>query len=327
MNFRALLQKCILATALLALIIGVGLPSAVVHAQQAVTLDSVRVDVWPEYDQPSVLVIYNVTLDASVSLPAALTLRIPAAAAKPHAVAMLDANRLYDLQYTLGGAGDWIEVRMTTPTPQVRVEYYDPSLAKDGDTRSFAFTWSANYTVKNFSVVVQQPLNASEISFRPAIGEGRVNSEDGLTYYSLVTGEVPASQPLTLEMTYDKPDDTLTQPQQFQPAVPNQPVDADTTGRVTLLEGFSMTPLQLVMLGVGMLLIIGGLAWYLITARSGKAEALADGRGPGRHSGRKRHSAAQGEPLAAGEAAYCSQCGKKAAAGDAFCRACGTRLR
>lgn len=325
MNKRTLLQPIFLAVALLGLMGGV-LPAKTVTAQQTVTLESVRVDVWPEYDQPSVLVLYNVTLAPSVSLPAALTLLIPTAAGKPHAVAMQDANRLYDLQYTLGGAGEWIEVRMTTPVPQVRIEYYDPSLTKADAARSFSFTWQSGNPVENLSVMVQQPVNASNVRFRPAIGEGQLNNEDGLTYYTLMAGAVSANTPLTLEMSYDKPDDTLTQPEQFQPAQPSQPVDSSTPGRVTLLEGFSMTPLQLVMLAVGMVLIAGGLAWYLVTARTGRrAEAAGAGKG-GRHSGRKRHAAAQDEATGTDEAAFCAQCGKRAGPNDTFCRACGTRL-
>lgn len=52
-------------------------------AQGNLTLSSVEVDLWPEYDQPAVLVIYRVVLPASVVLPADLTLRIPAAAGEP----------------------------------------------------------------------------------------------------------------------------------------------------------------------------------------------------------------------------------------------------
>ncbi len=326
MNYRSLLHKLLLTAALAAAalspLFGGAFSTSSVQAQQPVTLESVRVDVWPEYDRPSVLVIYNVTLSPSVSLPASLVLRIPTPAGEPHAVAMQDANNLYDLQYTLAGAGEWIEVRMTTPVPQVRIEYYDPSLLKADTQRDFTFTWQAAYTVENLSVMVQQPVNASEMVFRPGIGEGRVNTNDGLTYYTLVTGEVPANTPLTLEMSYEKPDDTLTQPQQFQPVQPVQPVDSATPGRVTLLEGFSMTPLQLGMLGVGLLLIVGGLAWYLVTARVGRqAQARAQG------GGRKRHKPSQRETPETGEAVFCHQCGKRAGPGDAFCRTCGTKLR
>jgi hypothetical protein len=46
-------------------------------AQSDVTLASVDVQLWPEYDQPSMLVIVDFLVDASTTLPVDLTFRIP----------------------------------------------------------------------------------------------------------------------------------------------------------------------------------------------------------------------------------------------------------
>jgi hypothetical protein len=321
MKFRASLFKSLAAVLLLAVTF-IHPAAAASQAQSAVTLDSVFVDVWPEYDQPSVLVIYHITLASSVTLPASMTVRIPTAVAKPYAVAMQDQNGLYDLKYTLAGAGEWIEVQFTTPLPEVRIEYYDPSLKKTGTQRDFTFRWPADYTVQNLSVKVQQPIGATNISFRPDIGAGRADS-DGLTYFTLVAGKVDAGSTFDLSMGYDKATDTLTNPEQFQAAQPNQPIDANTSGRITLMKGVTTTPLQLVLLGLGLLLIIGGLLWYWQAGRFTRARADA---GDG---GRRRHRSARegGEPEEVAEEVYCHQCGKKAGANDTFCRACGTKLR
>ncbi len=48
------------------------------QAQQAISFSSVVVDLWPEFDRPEMLVIYHLTLSPSVSLPADVTLQIPA---------------------------------------------------------------------------------------------------------------------------------------------------------------------------------------------------------------------------------------------------------
>jgi hypothetical protein len=282
----------------------------------------VRVDVWPEYDQPSVLVIYNITLASTTSLPASLSVRIPAAVGKPAAVAMQDVAGLYNLNYTIAAAGDWVEVRFTTPVPEVRVEYYDP-LVKNGSTRNFTFRWPGDYAVDNLTIKVQQPIGATGVTFRPDIGAGRVDS-DGLTYFTQVIGKVSAGTNFDLVMSYDKASDALTNPQQFTPAEAKQAVDANTPGRVTLFKSISMTKPQLALLGLGLLLIIGGVVWYYQT---GARARLAAGAGSG---GRKRHSRAESVPEPAGgphDGAFCHQCGKKANPGDVFCRACGTRLR
>jgi hypothetical protein len=69
------------------------------------------------------------------------------------------------------------------------------------------------------------------------------------------------------------------------------------------------------------LLLGGGAYWYW---RSGRQQAPE----PKRKRGARRSSSERIEE--AGEVSghiYCHQCGKRAAQGDRFCRACGTQLR
>lgn len=69
---------------------------------------------------------------------------------------------------------------------------------------------------------------------------------------------------------------------------------------------------------LGLVLIGGGGYWYW---RSGQQESPAKAR--------RRRRAPRQETAAAftQEAIYCHQCGKRAGAGDRFCRSCGSRLR
>lgn len=297
-------------------------PLTLASAQAEITLESVRVDIWPEYDRPSALVIYNVNLSPGVSLPAAVTLRIPAAAGQPYAVAWQSPDQgLYDLKYEMTAAGDWIEISFSTPATDLRLEYYDPEIQKTGSQRDFVFNWPGDYTVQNLSIMVQQPVTATSMSLRPDAGGGR-QASDGMTYHTLVAGQVNAGTTFELAITYEKPDDQLTNPQQFQPAQPVQPVDGATAGRVTLDQ-----TLPWAVGGAGLLLIAGGLFWYWRTYASGKKNF---------EKGSHRHAHASGAPAGAaptapqagaGPSAFCHQCGKKASPGDVFCRVCGTKLR
>ena len=64
---------------LLILLVGFFASTYDVGAQNDITFAGLEIDLWPEYDRPDMLVIYRITLDNSVKLPAQLTLRIPAA--------------------------------------------------------------------------------------------------------------------------------------------------------------------------------------------------------------------------------------------------------
>ena len=50
-------------------------------------LASLNIEIWPEYDRPAALVILRGALAEGVKLPAAVTLRLPAASGGPGAVA------------------------------------------------------------------------------------------------------------------------------------------------------------------------------------------------------------------------------------------------
>lgn len=281
--------------------------------QDSVTLEAVHVDIWPEYDRPSILVIYHVTLSAQTRLPAELTFRIPTSAGRPHAVAMQDVNGLYTLAYEIEVQGDWTEITFTTPVPDFRIEYYDPKLTIENNHRSYFFHWPGDYTVNNLSLQVQQPMNASYMTFSPALGSGRA-AQDGLTYYSYLAGKVNRSTEIELKIEYDKPDNRLTNEDAFQQVQPSQPIDSSTPGRVTFNDA-----LPWVLGGLGILLIGAGFFWYWQT---GHAEAATPRP---RHTHARRHAA----PASAENSGsvYCHQCGKRASPGDVFCRTCGTKLR
>ena len=69
---RRLYKKIILT---ILIILFVSIPTA--GAQESPSLESLAIDLWPEYDKPGVLVIYKAVLSPEVTLPAEITLRIP----------------------------------------------------------------------------------------------------------------------------------------------------------------------------------------------------------------------------------------------------------
>ena len=78
-----------------------------VRAQEPPSLDTLSIDLWPEYDDPGVLVIYKALLSPEVTLPAEVTFRIPVQAGKPSAVAVgPDPSSVADVVYETQVMGD-----------------------------------------------------------------------------------------------------------------------------------------------------------------------------------------------------------------------------
>jgi hypothetical protein len=296
---------------LLLILLGFTMPAA---AQQAITFSTVEVDLWPEFDQPEMLVIYHLTLSSEVSLPANVTIQIPTHVGEPHAVAVRQADgALFTVQFQRTVRDQWADISLTATTPDIQLEYYDPNLQKDGNLRTFTFQWPGNSQVDSLLINVQQPFSATNVQIDPALGAGILRS-DGLTYYSGDVISYLGSSVFELKISYEKSNDDLSVMDiQVQPS---SPIDETITGQSEPVQ----TYLPWLLGGLGVLLIVGGGVWYWQSGRRQPAKS--------KPRERRRADAAASQPvLDETNQIYCHQCGKRAGAGDRFCRVCGTRLR
>jgi len=216
------------------------------QAQNNISFSSVAVEIWPEFDQPSVLMIYHYNLGADVTLPAILDLRVPIQATV-NAVALSDGSgSLITANYERKISGDWAILTLTSTSRDIQVEYYD-QYVRQGDTRQYEFVWPGNYPVDAFSINFQQPAGSTALKLTPELGAGVV-AADGLTYYNSMIGALPVNQTFSLSIEYQKTTDALSASgQSVQPSAPL----ADPTNLTDILPW--------VLGGLGGILVVGGL--------------------------------------------------------------------
>ena len=272
-------------------------------AQGGVSLDTITVQLWPEFDQPSMLVIYDFTLAEGVSLPVDITLRIPTNA-NLIAVAYAPTGNLLNVPYQEPREeGGWQVFTLTVDTATTyHVEYYTP-LTRSDTQREYEYLWPGDYAVGTFKVSVKLPADSAEITTDPQMRSA--TSEDNTqTTFEWGTTNLKAGEQLPIKLTYTRTSDQLS--------ASNQPletgvVDESTQGRISL-----SIYLPYILGGLGILLILGGGLYFWQSSK-------------GKPSTRKRHRT-QDEDIDNTDV-YCHQCGNRAQAGDRFCRTCGTRLR
>jgi hypothetical protein len=276
-------------------------------AQGKVAIQSVDVSLWPEYDKAEMLVINSIMLSADAVFPVNLDVRISADSVL-HTVAVGESSENVSDQgvdYTTKKDGEWLVVSVVATGPAIRIEYYDPNLKKDGDLRSYSYRWVSDYTAAGFIVVLQKPFDAAEFKSSLSLQDDGIHS-DNMQYYFSDVGAVPAGEVLAFDLNYQKPSDTLSVSRlEIQPVV----VDENTPGRVSLNNY-----LPYAIGGLGVILIVGGLAYY-----------RQSGRAASKKSRRRQHARGEGEENASD--VYCAQCGTRARGGDRFCRICGSRIR
>src|SRR4030043_2384 len=193
----------------LLLILSILLPIRV-HAQNPLSLSSMVIEIWPEYDKPSVLVSYQMTLSSSTSYPATMSVRIPASAGEPNAVAERQADgSLYNITYTRQEVGEWATISFTTSSSAIQIEFYDAGLIKSGSARHYQYVWPGEYDITQLSIQVQQPAEATDMRIAPSLGAGVVGG-DNLTYYTQDIGAITAGQNIQITIDYQKSSDTLS---------------------------------------------------------------------------------------------------------------------
>jgi hypothetical protein len=286
------------------------------RSQAEIRLARMEVALWPEYDKPSMLVLYMAALPAEVTLPVELTFRIPVSAGDPHAVAIQQpGGSLMTASFTRQVSGEWALITFTATSPQIRLEYYDPALSKEGRQRRFEFTWPGDYAVDSFNIEVQQPTGASDMVIS-SVTASTSQGQDGLVYHTAEVGTFEVGEPFTITVQYQKDGDALSADD--LEVLPSAPLSTEDSLR------FDPRGLLPWILGVlGLALLAGGGWWFW---RSSREETPARDRKRRRAASRPMETSSTGAGIT-NDAIYCHQCGKRAAPGDRFCRSCGARLR
>lgn len=273
-------------------------------AQNAAALSSVSVQFWPEYDDPSMLVLVDFQLAADTAFPVTLTFRLPAEADLIAVAADAGSGALMQFPYE----GPAVEGEYKTFSMSIEqdmpyhFEYYQP-LTFNGNDRLFSFLWDNAYAVESFQYSFLEPLDATAVELAPP--HASVDDSKDLKHYQGRPVSLAAGESYALTIKYKKTTaDLVAQPQTVQAA---EPIDENTPGRV------SLNSLPYIVGALGVILIAGGAMYYFQWGRAGGGKP------------RRRHMRAD----TAGDATsvYCSQCGSRAKPGDRFCRACGSRIR
>jgi len=285
----------------------------IARAQNSIAFSYMEIDLWPEFDHPSMLVIYRMTIKPTISLPSQVRIRIPSNAGQPNAVAGQQPNgTLIYIPFNQELQGDWNWITFQATTPDLQIEYYDQGLIKDGSARHFDFTWLGDYEVDSLVIEVQQPSSATEMQIIPKLINQEVGA-DGLYYYHIDVGMLEKGQQFQIAIDYQKEDEILS----FEnlPVKPSEPLDEKVTGKMSIDTAL---PYFLGLLGIA--LLVGGGIWYW---RSGQepfklqVQKYKD----------KIQPQTEVDDWEEDVNIYCHRCGKRASPGDRFCRSCGTELR
>lgn len=275
-------------------------------------LAALTVDIWPEYDDPRVLVIYDGVLASGGELPAEVTLVVPADA-QVHMAGGIAANggHLHADFYTRLRDDGLMEVSYAPEAPRLYMEFYYDPLSGD-DERRFTYPVLAPFDVDSLMVRVQEPLRASAFELAPA-AEGSMQDNRGLDYHLVRWGDLSAASVTPVTVSYRKTDREPSVARQAAPAAAagapgGQPGESSGSGALTWI----LLTLAAGSFGVGF--------YKLFSSSRGGPELAVEPRG--RTQVRSPRTASG----PSGQARFCPQCGRPVAPEYRYCGQCGHPL-
>ncbi len=271
-------------------------------------LTNLNIAVWPEYDQPLVLVQYEGQVSSTAQLPRDVSLLIPTGA-QLNATAYIATDGTLintDPPKTQDNGDGFTLVTFNLPSPKFHIEYYYNPL-KGSPDKTMEFAYKAAQPADNVQLEIQQPLKADKFTTDPAAPVKTTDAHQ-FTYHVFNYATLNAGQVQRIKVSYTKSDPN--------PSSAYLPTPAAATTTNTSAAAAPSVPLAsaAALAGAIALLALGGFALW---SRNRQVPALT--------------TPAQGSPpksrKARGSGGFCPRCGRPLAADDNFCPRCGTPRR
>jgi hypothetical protein len=94
--------------------------------------------------------------------------------------------------------------------PDLQIEFYDPVTQLTDARHEYTYRWLSDYPIDSLLVEVQKPKYATTMTIEPDLGNGEINPDDGLTYYSANVGNLNQGVVLNIKLNYLKTNNELS---------------------------------------------------------------------------------------------------------------------
>jgi len=260
---------------------------------------NVQLWIYPEYDDPRLLVMLEGQIDG-ISPPAAVRFLVPATA-EMYSAGSMDLQGQYSggpPQREPSSIPGWDEISYEVTTDTFRVEYYDPIIIGHPDkTISYEFHWL--YPISSLDVIVQEPRASSGFTVTPT---GQTFTNNGFTAYSYHYSGLDDESPLRFEIAYTRSE-----------TKPSLSVEASGSSNNSGTPG-SITTL-IIVAAVVIFFIFGGYFWIRRSQPKTRAAQRRLYKTTGESSPRKNRTVTR----------FCTQCGEQLENSSRFCPNCGMK--
>jgi len=306
-----------LLASLFALVILLLLPA--VASASSLEASSSRLAIWPEYDDPRVLVIMEADLTDETELPATASFNIPKGAEIGMACEVDGGGGHACKAYKLEDKGDYQTLSYQVETQKkVFVEYYYEAFPATPGERQFQVDYRPGFPTANLQIEVQEPARSTGFAVEPDFAPGETDS-NGLQYFNKQVSSPVVDEVLPVKISYSKPD-----------AEPSVKASTQTDGG-SLGGAASSATSRNSLITIAAVIVFGAL--FFMGYRTFRPQPVGGGSrrgGRGRNANVVRSSPAKQEggrksgKDRSSRGAFCIHCGSQIPAQANFCSECGS---
>jgi hypothetical protein len=195
----------------LLLLLSVAFPWAARGAGQALedeglSIGRMRVSIWPEHDDPGVLVVYDGRFADDSRFPTTTTFFIPKGAVINDACSLSPGGQHFCQLYEIVAGDTMDEVIVSLPFSNFYLGFHTLPLDIESERRRVEYTIRANHPIAILEVDIEQPLRSMGFAISPSGGEP--SEDNGFNHFEYTLENISKGEERVFRIGYTKKDRT-----------------------------------------------------------------------------------------------------------------------
>lgn len=174
------------------------------QADEDLSIGRMRVLIWPEHDDPGVLVVYDGRFTDDSRFPTKTTFFIPKGAAITDVCSLSPTGQHFCQLYEVAGGEEMDVATLSLPFSNFYLSFHLPAVDVEAGRRDFAYRIRASHPIESMEVNIRQPLRSSDLTISP--GGGAMSEDDGFTTFEYSLSDIAKGEERLFRMGYVKPD-------------------------------------------------------------------------------------------------------------------------
>ncbi|MDP2760892.1 MAG: hypothetical protein Q8O64_10910 [Sideroxyarcus sp.] len=181
-------------------------------ATKDLSIGRMKVAIMPEYDDPSILAIYDGKFEESSSYPIKTSFLIPKGSVISDACSLSHEGQHFCQLYKTVNRGELDEVSLLLPYPNFYLSFHTPRFDTKAESKEFNYLIKANHPIKTMEVDIQQPLRSTAFNISPPEGatlaekNGTISMIKGFSHFTYKFDGIAKGQESVFKINYIKSD-------------------------------------------------------------------------------------------------------------------------